>query len=307
MRSEFSDFIATLARYEPVHLFVHDADVEADARARLGDAAVRYHRVSLDDVWFRDCGPLFVTRPDGAVSFVNWEFNAWGQKFSWNLDNLVPEAIAEILQVDHFEAPLVMEGGSLEHNGAGVFLTTRQCLLSPTRNSSLMEIDLMDALRDYLGASEVLWLDRGLEGDHTDGHIDTIARFVGPRTVVCCVAEDPDDANYAPMQENLATLRAFPQGFEVVALPLPAARLRSADGERLPPSYANFYVANGCVLVPIYGDVNDGRALEILRPLFPDREVLGCMSREIIHGGGSFHCLTQQQPAGPLWREERAW
>lgn len=304
VRDEFAEFVRVLAHYEPVELLVHDAEVEADARARLVGADVRYHRVSLNDVWFRDSGPIFVTRGDSKVSFVNWEFNAWGQKFEWHLDNLAPEAVAEILGVDHFEAPLVMEGGSLDTDGAGTFLTTRQCLLSPQRNPHLGEPDLVESLQRYLAARKVLWLEQGLEGDHTDGHVDTIARFVGEGRVVCCVAE-PGDANHEPMRDNMKALRsatdAAGRPLEVVELPLPQERRVSVEGERQPMTYANFYVCNGAVLVPQYGDANDGSALAIVRDLFPGREAVGLLAREIIHGGGAFHCLTQQQPSGILW------
>jgi agmatine deiminase len=239
------------------------------------------------------------------VSFVNWEFNSWGGKFEWHNDTKAPEAVAEYLGVTHWDLPVVMEGGSLELNGRGVALTTRQCLLTDTRNPGLGEPQIEAMLREYLGIEKLLWLDAGLEGDHTDGHIDTITRFVDERTIVTVTEENPDDANHATMRENLERLRTFTdrdgQPFEIVTLPLPATRLEGPEG-RLPPTYANFYIGNGFVAVPVYGDPNDERALEILRPLFPGREVIGLMSRELITGGGSFHCVTQQQPAGVLWK-----
>ena len=195
-----------------------------------------------------------------------------------------------------------MEGGSIEVNGAGCVLTTRQCLLSPRRNPSLSEAEIEAALAAYLGTPRVLWLDTGLEGDHTDGHIDTITRFTDARTIVTVTCEDRADPNYDPTRaEPGAAARlqrcVTDQPFRIVELPLPRTRAEFG-GERLPLTYANFYVVNGAVIVPVYGDTNDARALDILRPLFPGREVRGVMARHLITGGGAFHCVTQQQPAG---------
>ena len=199
----------------------------------------------------------------------------------------------------------MLEGGGLEVNGAGVGLTTRSCFLTPTRNPGLTEAEYAALLSETLGIDKLLWLGVGLENDHTDGHIDTITRFTDETTIVTSLESDPGDANFAPMQRNLEALRQMTdvhgQPFRIVELPLPAARLEGAEG-RLPPTYANFYIGNGFVVVPQYGDANDQRALEILGPLFPDREVIGLPSRQLIEGGGSFHCVTQQQPVGEAWR-----
>ena len=307
VRREFALLVRTISRFEPVHLLVRDEDAERDARSRLDGANVTYHRVPLDDVWFRDNGPLFVRRGED-LSFVNWEFNSWGGKYQWLNDTRAPEAVAEYLGVTHWDVPVVMEGGSLELNGLGVALTTRQCLLTPERNPHLGEAGLERYLRDYLGITKLLWLDEGLEGDHTDGHIDTITRFTDERTIVTCVEDDPSDANHATMRANLERLRSFTdqdgRPFRIVELPLPATRLEGAEG-RLPPTYANFYIGNGFVVVPVYGDPNDEKALEVLRPLFPGREVIGLSSRELIRGGGSFHCVTQQQPQGNIWKGDQ--
>ncbi|MFC4455558.1 agmatine deiminase family protein [Deinococcus sonorensis] len=309
VRAEYAELVRTIVRFEPVELLVRDDESEQDARRRLGDLAqLRYHRVALDDVWIRDNGPIFVRQdqPDapGPLALTNWKFNSWGGKFEWRHDDLVPEYVAGQLGMGHWDLPVVLEGGAVEVNGEGVALVTRSCLLTPTRNPQLSEADYARLLGDYLGAERVLWLDGGLENDHTDGHIDTITRFTDAQTIVTSVAEDPADANFAPMQANLARLREMRDGqdrpFRVVELPLPAVRLEGAEG-RLPPTYANFYIGNGFVVVPLYGDPNDERALEVLRPLFPGREVIGLMSRAIIEGGGSFHCMTQQQPEGDVW------
>lgn len=312
VRIEFADFIQTLSRFELVNLIVRDNATESDARARLEGANVVFHRFAHNDVWLRDCAPIFVTRGH-EVAAVDWEFNGWGMKFDAALDNLIPDFVADYLGMRLFKTGIVMEGGSLEVNGAGVALTTRQCLHSEFRNPSLSERDLEIALRDYLGIQKVLWLENGLEGDHTDGHIDTITRFVSENTIITSVCDDQSDPNFQTMQDNLERLKSFTnlqgQPFTILELPLPQNRLEHVGemaraqgllGERLPPTYANFYIANGAVIVPTYQDPNDQRALEILRPLFPDRQVIGLSSRAIINGGGSFHCVTQQQPLGTV-------
>ena len=306
VRGEFAELVRTIARFEPVHLLVRDDESEADARERLTGANVKFHRVPLDDVWMRDNGPIFVKRGN-EVALVNWRFNAWGGKFHWQNDDRVPEYVASTMNAAHWDMNIVLEVGGLEVNGAGVGLTTRSCFLTDTRNPGLTEEGYTFLLSDMLGVKKLLWLDGGLENDHTDGHIDTITRFTDERTIVTSVESDVNDPNHAVMAKNLADLRemtdARGEPFRIVELPLPAEYLEGAEG-RLPPTYANFYIGNGFVVVPQYGDPNDARALEVLRPLFPGREVIGLPSRQIIEGGGSFHCVTQQQPAGVVWKGE---
>ncbi len=301
VRLEFAELVKTIARFEPVHLLVRDPEAEADARARLSDTEnLTFHYVPLNDVWFRDNGPLFITRGQ-ELSLTNWKFNAWGEKYDWQLDNAAPEAVAQYLKISHWDVDMVLEGGSLEQNGRGVALTTKQCLLTPQRNPNLSVQDIEEALRQNLGIQKLLWLESGLEGDHTDGHIDTITRFINETTIVTVMCSDPLDANFAMSQQNLEHLKTFSDlegnPFTIIELPLPLKYLEM-EGYRLPPTYANFYIGNGFVVVPQYGDPNDTIALEILRPLFPNREVIGLSSRAIINGGGSFHCVTQQQPMG---------
>ncbi|WP_291426568.1 agmatine deiminase family protein [Deinococcus sp.] len=317
VRGEFTQLVGTIARFEPVHLLVRDDESEQDARARLAGANVKFHRVPLDDVWLRDNGPIFVQRGPAAgslanateVALLNWKFNAWGGKFEWENDDRVPEYVASTMNAAHWDLPVVLEGGALEINGAGVCLTTRSCLLTETRNLGLTPELYGNWLREYMGVDKLLWLGGGLENDHTDGHIDTITRFTDERTIVTSTESDPADPNHTVMQENLEDLRqmtdASGQPFRVVELPLPADHLEGAEG-RLPPTYANFYIGNGFVAVPQYGDPNDQKALEILTPLFPGRQVIGLPSRQIIEGGGSFHCITQQQPAGKVWDGKKA-
>lgn len=308
VRAEFAVFLGALSRFEDVVVNVTDEAAHRDALERLRGAGadvgrIRFHRVALDDAWFRDNGPTFVVDGYARVALTDWTFNAWGGKYASDLDDRVPAEIAERLGMRRFAFPFVLEGGAIETNDEGVVITTRSCLLTPTRNPELDEDDYVALLRAGLGARHVVWLDEGLEGDHTDGHVDTIARFAGDRTIVCAVSEDPRDVNFDRMERNLATLRALRahdlEAYHVVTLPLPRKRLEH-EGRRLAASYANWYVANGVVLVPTYGDDHDDRALEIIAPLFPERAVVGVPARALITGGGAWHCVTQQQPAGEV-------
>lgn len=269
-----------------------------------GVMGLNFHLIPLDDVWFRDNGPIFIKR-DNDLSFVNWIFNSWGEKFNWQNDNAAPERVAEYLDIAHWDVDVVMEGGSLEVNGLGLCMTTRQCLLEEKRNPGFTPEKLEAYLKDYLGITKVLWLENGLENDHTDGHIDTIIRFASENTVVCSVESNIDDPNHLTMQRNLELLQTFTdqdgKPLNIVQLPLPKNRLE-LEGDRLPPTYANFYIGNGFVVVPTYGDPNDEAALTVLKSVFPEHEVIGLSSRAIINGGGSFHCVTQQQPKGVIWK-----
>jgi len=301
VRREFSMLVDTIARFESVDLLAADDESERDARARLSAPAIRLHPVPHQDLWLRDSGPIFVAR-NTDLMLVDWEFNGWGGKYPADLDNQIPTHIARILDSGPpFRPGIVMEGGSLEVNGRGVAITTRQCLLTATRNPTLHERDLENALGEYLGIDEVVWLDDGLEGDHTDGHIDTITRFVDEATIVTSICMDVSDPNHATLSANLERLRALGDRFRLVELPVPTGRVEF-QGERLPLTYANFYIVNGGVIVPTYGMAEDVTAIEILRPLFPDREVVAVSARALITGGGAFHCVTQQQPVGRPWR-----
>lgn len=305
VRAEFAQLVQTIARFEPVELLVRDEETYQDAQRRLsGIKNIRFHQVPSDDVWMRDNGPLFVRRGD-EIAFVDWKFNAWGAKFFYEKDDKVPEYIANHLNMQRWTTSTILEGGGLEVNGAGVGLTTRSCFLTQTRNPTLTEEGYAELLQQMLGIKKLLWLDGGLENDHTDGHIDTITRFIDEKTIVTSIEANESDKNHETMKKNLHDLQQMTdlQGnsFRIIELPLPAQYIEGAEG-RLPPTYANFYIGNGFVVVPQYNDPNDARALEILKPLFPDREVIGLSSRSIIEGGGSFHCITQQQPAGKIYQ-----
>jgi agmatine deiminase len=295
--------VDALIESEQVCINVCNGAHEAEARAvlrGLPPERITFYRTPTNEPWCRDHGPIFLTRDrDPKLAVVDWDYNAWGNKYPpFDLDEIVPTRVGEILGVPVFYPRMILEGGSIEVNGAGALLTTESCLLNKNRNPNLSRDEIEKRLRDYLGVSDILWLDDGIAGDDTDGHIDDLARFVSRRTVLTVVEEDRDDENYVPLQENLARLREMKirkDSIEVITLPMPKKIVR--EGLRLPASYANFYIANNCVLVPTFADSADEVALSILRKCFPTRRVTGIDCRELIWGLGTFHCLTQQQPA----------
>jgi len=271
---------------------------------------ISFHLVPTNEPWCRDHGPIFLTRDLDAqpatgrirrdkLAVVDWDYNAWGNKYPpFDLDEVAPTRVAEILDVPVFYPGMILEGGAIDVNGAGALLTTESCLLNKNRNPSLSRDEIEQRLRDYLGVRDILWLGDGIAGDDTDGHIDDLARFVSEKTVVTAVEENRGDENYEPLQENLARLQAMKindRAIEVITLPMPKKIMR--EGLRMPATYANFYIANSCVLVPTFADPADEAALSILRESFPNRRVIGIDCRELIWGLGAFHCLTQQQPA----------
>ncbi|HUI07764.1 MAG TPA: agmatine deiminase family protein [Verrucomicrobiae bacterium] len=295
------ELVRTLAPHERVNINVRNEEVEAIARKTIGDAVnVFYHRIPAYEPWCRDHGPTFVKR-ERELAVVDWDYNAWGGKYPpYDEDDRVPARIAESLGLPVFKPGIVMEGGALDVNGEGTLLTTESCLLNPNRNPRLNQRQLEQYLTDYLGVTNVLWLGQGIAGDDTDGHVDDLTRFVGPATVVTAVEDDPQDSNFQPLQENLKRLRAMRdqdgQLLRIRELPMPG--LVEYQGRRLPASYANFYIANGVVLVPTYRHPkNDAVAIRIIQELFRGRRVVGMDSTSLIWGFGSFHCLTQQQPA----------
>jgi agmatine deiminase len=261
---------------------------------------ITFHRVATNEPWCRDHGPIFLTRrEEPRLAVVDWDYNGWGGKYPpYDLDEVVPTRVAEILKLPVFYPHMVLEGGSIEVNGIGALLTSEGCLLNKNRNPNLRRDEIEQRLRDFLGVRQILWLGQGTEGDDTDGHIDNLARFVSEKTVLAVVEQDPEDANYEPLQDNLARLREMKidhRAIEIVTLPMPRKIVR--EGLRLPASYANFYIANSCVLCPTYSDPNDEIALSIIQKFFPKKDIIGIDCRELIWGLGAFHCLTQQQPA----------
>jgi len=305
--------VGALIESEQVCINVCNGAHEAEARSVLRGLPmerITFYRVPTNEPWCRDHGPIFLTRDRdpksatgrirrGELAVVDWDYNAWGNKYPpFDLDEVVPTRLAEILKLPAFYPHMILEGGSIDVNGSGALLTSESCLLNKNRNPNLSRDEIEQRLRDYLGVSEILWLGDGIAGDDTDGHIDDLTRFVSERSVVTVVEENPEDENYKPLQENLARLREMKIGgrkLDILTLPMPKKIVRA--GLRLPASYANFYIANACVLVPTFVDRSDEAALSVLRECFPGRRVIGIDCRELIWGLGTFHCLTQQQPA----------
>jgi agmatine deiminase len=301
----YLQIMAALAPHEIVNLLVDDEATEASVRARCrfeGRENVRFHHILTVDSWIRDYGPNFLTSDDGQLAYNDWIFNAWGDKYEeLKRDDGVPQRLESVLGVRRFEPGIVLEGGSIEVNGAGVVMTTEQCLLNPNRNPQLDREGVETYLQNYLGVEQILWLGEGIVGDDTDGHIDDIARFVAPDTIVCALEDDPSDANYELLQDNSRRLQlardAHGAPYRIETLPMPGIVGGRAEEERLPASYANFYIANNVVLLPVFGHANDARAADTLQRLMPERRIVPINAGSLVWGMGTIHCLSQQQPA----------
>lgn len=312
----FAHMVAELSRSETVHINVNDEAMEAEARRLLSEhtplGEVVFHHLPTNDAWCRDHGAIFVKRsgnllgaslrsdPSHPLVALDWKYNAWGNKYPpYDLDNRIPKGMSDFFKIPRVEIPWVLEGGSIDVNGQGTLLTTEACLLHPNRNPELSKREIEQLLIDYLGVDQVLWLGEGIAGDDTDGHIDDITRFVGPETVVTVVENKTEDENFEPLRQNLERLQSFQlldgQPLSILELPMPDPV--EYEGERLPASYANFYIANTLVLLPFFGGSKDEQAREILQSAFPDRRVIGIDCTDLIWGLGAFHCLTQQVPA----------
>jgi agmatine deiminase len=305
----YLQMMAALMPHEQVHLLINDEGMAKHVAQQLVDHhlnadQLKPHLCPTVDAWLRDSGPTFLTPADHhntlTPALIDWQFNAWGNKYPEMLsDNHVPQHLAEMLQFHRFEPSMVLEGGAIDVNGLGSCLTTEQCLLNPNRNPGLTRSDIERYLSHFLAVRHVIWLGEGIAGDDTDGHVDDIARFVNPRTVVCALTDDPDDINYTALQDNYRRLQVSTdqngRPLQVIALPMPGPLW--ADDDPLPASYANFYVANGVVLVPTYQHPNDRLALDILQGVFPRRRVAGIPCEPLVWGLGAIHCVTQQQPA----------
>lgn len=273
----------------------------ADAGKKPADAfsKIKFFRIPTDASWSRDHGPIFVRDSDGKLVIEDWIFNAWGEQWPYGKDDVVPQKIAEALKMPIIRPGIVLEGGSIDVNGKGALLTTTQCLLNKNRNPHLNQKQIEQYLGDYLGAEKVLWLGEGIVGDDTNGHVDDLARFTDPQTVVCAVEENKSDENYEILRRNFEELQKMTdqdnKPLRIVPLPMPKPVFY--EGERLPASYANFYIANKAVLVPTFRCKNDERALQILSGLFPTRKMIGIDCTDLVWGLGTIHCSTQQQPA----------
>ena len=300
----FVKMIKVLEGSERVELIVLDEEMKERAREKLtaggvGEDAVRFHVTDYADVWLRDTGPIFVRNGSGGKVITKWIFNSWGGKFPELLkDGEIPGKIAQWKDLPLVKAEAIVEGGAIDVNGAGMCLTTEQCLLNENRNPGMTKADVEKFLGDYLGVRKTIWLGEGLLNDHTDGHIDELARFVSRSTIVCAFEDDEDDENYAVLRANYEILSAATdldgKPFNLVKLPMP--HVTYDDGEKAPVSYTNFYIGNTVVLAPVFNDGNDGQALEILAQCFPGRKLVPIDCSDIIYGGGAIHCMTQQEP-----------
>jgi agmatine deiminase len=328
----YAEIVRHLARSERVNILVTDEAAEAKAREVLVRAAVlpeqavepgtpagnvEFVRIPTNRVWTRDYGPIFVKRKASksdklpSVAATAWRFNAWAKYNDWKLDAPVSAEVAERLRAPHWKPivkvngkpqRVVLEGGSIDVNGRGTLITTEECLLSEVqqRNPGLTRQDIERIFAEYLGVEKVIWLERGIAGDDTHGHVDDITRFVAPATVLTAYEEDRSDPNHQPLRENFRQLKKSSdqsgKPLHVVKLPMPSPVV--FRGQRLPASYANFYIANKVVLVPVFNDPKDRVALNLLAEAFPKREIIGIYCGDFIWGLGALHCMTQQQPAG---------
>jgi agmatine deiminase len=306
----YGEILRVLSRYEQVELLVNSAEDEAAARKviranQLDPERITLHRCPTDRSWVRDSGPIFVKNATGDKVALDWHFNAWAKYPDWQNDDRLPKFIAELLGVPRVEPRLrnwraILEGGSIDVNGDGLLLTTEECLLSTVqhRNPPFDRSDYEELFREFLGIEKVLWLSHGIAGDDTHGHVDDLARFVNTNTIVTVVEKDESDENYRILQENLERLKGMTnqrgEKLEIVTLPMPEPIV--FRGQRLPASYANFYIANGLILVPTFNDRSDRIALGLLAELFPNHDVIGVNCVELVFGLGTFHCMTQQEP-----------
>jgi agmatine deiminase len=311
----FAEIVRHLAPHEEVHINVVSPDMENGVKQLLAQAGIElgppggrprivFHQNPTNDAWCRDHGPVFVQRETASgrreQAIVDWGYNAWGGKYPpFDDDDVIPTRIGKKYGIQVFYPKIVMEGGSLDVNGKGTLLTTESCLLNPNRNPGLSKQQIEQKLKDFLGVTNILWLGDGIEGDDTDGHVDDLTRFVDESTVVTVVEEDPRDKNYAPLKDNLDRLKGMRdengRPLKIVTLPMPPAM--HVDDQRVPASYANFYIANNVVLLPAYHPPTDAQARDTLQKCFPTRKVIPVDSTDLIWGLGSFHCLTQQWPA----------
>ncbi len=293
------DPVTGVGRGETLEILVPDEAAQAEAQAALAALPVRFHRIPFGDIWLRDTGPIFLVGAEGALATVRFAFNGWGGKYLLRHDSEVAAGIVAALGLPRFRFPWVLEGGAVESDGEGTCLTTRQCLLNANRNPRLSQAELEVGLKQALGIERVLWLQEGLLNDHTDGHIDNLARFVAPGVVLCMRALAGDDPNREVLAQIASDLAAFTDArgrrLQVIQMPSPGKVLDEA-GQVMPASYLNFYIGNRSVVVPIYGTPYDAAALAAIAQCFPKHRTVGLSAQAILRGGGSFHCITQPQP-----------
>ena len=300
-------FIKAVSEHEPVHINVVNDEMKNLALEKLQEYAVhsdqvRFYTHPTNDAWCRDHGPAFLINPAAAQPkiIIDWNYNAWGNKYPpYDLDDRIPTLIATAYEIPVLYPDIIMEGGSVDFNGKGTLITSESCLLNPNRNPLLSRSGIEAFLEAYYGVDQILWVKDGIVGDDTDGHIDDTVRFINEDTVLCAVEENKSDENYEILQRNLTDLKTMRllngKQINVIELPMPDKLFH--EGQRLPASYANFYIANGLVVVPTFKSNQDDRALQIIQDAFRDRTIVGIDSTDIIWGLGSFHCLSQQEPA----------
>jgi agmatine deiminase len=299
-QDEFTSLCKAIAEGEKLEILVPDAASQQQAEKALAGLSVRFHRIPFGDIWLRDTAPIFITHEDGRVASARFAFNGWGGKYVLPFDSDVSTKVAAQAAVPKFSFSWILEGGSVEVDGEGTCLTSRQCLLNENRNPGMNQASIEKALRDSLGVTKVLWLRDGLLNDHTDGHIDTIARYVAPGVVACMQATHPArDPNHKVYEEIATDLASFTDAkgrkLKVVRVPSPGEVLNE-DGDVMPASFLNFYIGNKTVVVPVYGTPYDDAAVKAIAGLFPTRKTVGLPAIAILTGGGAFHCITQQQP-----------
>ncbi|RTE08459.1 agmatine deiminase family protein [Paenibacillus whitsoniae] len=299
----YAELVKAIAEFEPVTVIVNPVDAAA-VKTLVGEAGdVSYLEIPHNDAWFRDNGPTFLLNEAGEIAAVNWKFNAWGGKYApWDLDDNVAPQITETYGVRRFDAPLVMEGGSIHVDGEGTLLTTEECLLNTNRNPELSREQIEAHVREFVNVDKIIWLNKGLDGDETDGHVDNIACFAAPGKIILQVCHDPSDANHAITQENLEILRAATdakgRSFEIIQIEQPP--IAFFEEQRLTLSYLNFYFVNGGIILPVFGGAaaeTDRKAIDVLQAAFPDRRIRTIDGMAIIKEGGNVHCTTQQMPA----------
>lgn len=306
----YREVVEAIAAFEPVALLVNEDQLDIVEKI-FQDERISLLPIPHDDAWLRDNGPTFLTGPAGNRAAVNWGFNAWGGKYpEWALDDEVAAKITEHYGIRRFDAPLILEGGSIHTDGEGTLLTTEQCLLNPNRNPNLSRAEIEENLREFLGISKIIWLKSGLSGDETDGHIDNIACFAAPGRILMQICDDPKDENYRITRENAEILRKCTDaaGRRLEIIPMPQPPVSEYKGNRLTLSYLNFYMVNGGIILPVFdGDAErtDSLAKGILKKVFPDRVIKTINGMPIVREGGNVHCITQQMCAPETESEER--
>lgn len=306
----YLDIIESLHQFEPIillldHKIPQNSITDKLLSRDIDTDLIKIYSIPINDVWARDCGPIFVRQDDverEQFAIIDWEYNAWGEKYPpFHDDNAVPQWFSDTFGIQSFKPGMVLEGGSIDTNGDGVVLTTESVLLNANRNPDLSKEEIERRLYDYLGADQIIWLKKGLAGDDTDGHIDDLSRFVNRNTILTMITDDETDINYSALNDNLKVLEQSVdrkgEPFQIVTLPLPQTRIDgyTVDGsEYVPASYANFYIANDVVLVPLYDERFDMMAMDLFREFFPNREIIGIDCADLVWGQGSIHCITQQ-------------